>query len=65
MRGKYRVKAAGTQESEQPKSTLLSLTAQVPIHAVGLSVANSQSLCKYPVELAWPPTRTLCIFRSE
>jgi hypothetical protein len=53
MRGKYRVKAAGTQESEQPKFTLLSLTTQVPIHAVGLSVANSRSLCKYPVELAW------------
>jgi hypothetical protein len=46
MRGKYRVKAAGTQESEQPKSTLLSLTAQVPIHAVGLSVANSQLCCR-------------------
>jgi len=47
MRGKYRVKAAGTQESEQPQSTLLSAIPQVGHAAARMSacvrVAGDQS----------------------
>jgi hypothetical protein len=58
MRGKYRVEAAGTQESEQPKSTLSQRNTASPLftpltlHNRNLCMANSKMLRKLAIRHA-------------
>jgi hypothetical protein len=53
MRGKYRVKAAGTQESEQPKSMLLSATLQVAF--TPRRIRRTHEACGRNLGLTFPP----------